>query len=233
MFRFLATTAMLALLAGPARADHTLPSLGPADAQRAIAAAPAPQPTVKENVAVVDAGGQLVAFVRQDGAISAGLYGAIGKAVASARFGASRTVLECSRLAWAPDRGPLRPPRARRPYPSRHCLAWRRRARPRAGSPSTRKVRSRSCATASSTARSVATAGPAPRMRHAPRQARRRWWRHDEPRRPALPPRRGRMARVYWRMVSVGFLMIIVGVSGTSDGRIRAAETPREPPPAR
>lgn len=46
------------------------------DAQRAIAAALAAQPTVKENVAVVDAGGQLVAFVRQDGAISAALYSA-------------------------------------------------------------------------------------------------------------------------------------------------------------
>jgi uncharacterized protein GlcG (DUF336 family) len=43
---------------------------------------------------VVDAGGQLVAFVRQHGAVSAGLYGAIGKAVASARCGASSTVLE-------------------------------------------------------------------------------------------------------------------------------------------
>jgi len=94
MFRFLTATATFALLAGPALADHTLPSLGLADAQRAIAAALAAQPTVKENVAVVDAGGQLVAFVRQDGAISAGLYGAIGKAVASARFGASSTVLE-------------------------------------------------------------------------------------------------------------------------------------------
>jgi glc operon protein GlcG len=73
MFRFLTATATFALLAGPARADHTLPSLGLADAQRAIAAALAAQPTVKENVAVVDAGGQLVAFVRQDGAISAGV----------------------------------------------------------------------------------------------------------------------------------------------------------------
>ena len=94
MFKFLTATVTLALLAGPARADHNLPSLGLVDAQRAIAAALAAQPTVKENVAVVDAGGQLVAFVRQDGAISAGLYGAIGKAVASARFGASSTGLE-------------------------------------------------------------------------------------------------------------------------------------------
>jgi len=94
MFRFLTATATLGLLAGPALADHSLPSLSLADAQRAIAAALGAQPTVKENVAVVDAGGQLVTFVRQDGAISAGLYGAIGKAVASARFGASGTVLE-------------------------------------------------------------------------------------------------------------------------------------------
>src|SRR5271163_1546742 len=226
MFRFLTATATFALLAGPALADHTLPSLGLADAQRAIAAALAAQPTVKENVAVVDAGGQLVAFVRQDGAISAGLYGAIGKAVASARFGASST---CSRLAWAPDRGPLRLPRAQRRCPSRHCPTWRRRARPRAGSPSARKVQSRSCATASSMARSVAAVGPARRMRHPPRQVPRRWWRHDEPRPAALPPHCETMARVYGWMVSVGFLMTIFGVRGRSDGRIRAAEIPREP----
>lgn len=56
-------------LPAPALADHTLPSLAHADAQHAIVAALAAQPGVKENVAVVDAGGQLLAFVRQDGAI--------------------------------------------------------------------------------------------------------------------------------------------------------------------
>jgi uncharacterized protein GlcG (DUF336 family) len=56
-------------LPAPALADHTLPSLAHAHAQRAIVAALAAQPGVKENVAVVDAGGQLLAFVRQDGAI--------------------------------------------------------------------------------------------------------------------------------------------------------------------
>jgi uncharacterized protein GlcG (DUF336 family) len=69
MFRFLTAAVTLALLAGPVRADHALPSLAHADAQRAIVAALAAQPGVKENVAVVDAGGQLLAFVRQDGAI--------------------------------------------------------------------------------------------------------------------------------------------------------------------
>lgn len=121
MFRFLTATATLALLAGPARADHTLPSLALADAQRAIAAALAAQPTVKENVAVVDAGGQLVAFVRQDGAISAGLYGAIGKAVASARFGASSTVLEARMGA-----GPWTVAYRERSAPARPDIAWRR-----------------------------------------------------------------------------------------------------------
>jgi uncharacterized protein GlcG (DUF336 family) len=43
--------------------------LAHADAQHAIVAALAAQPGVKQNVTVVDAGGQLLAFVRQDGAI--------------------------------------------------------------------------------------------------------------------------------------------------------------------
>jgi Haem degrading protein HbpS-like len=121
MFRFLTGAATLALLAGPARADHILPSLALADAQRAIAAALAAQPTVRENVAVVDAGGQLVAFVRQDGAISAGLYGAIGKAVASARFGASSTVLE-ARMGAGP--WTVAPTASAAPLP-RPDIAWR------------------------------------------------------------------------------------------------------------
>ena len=39
------------------------------------------------NVAVVDAGGRLMAFQRMDGAIWAGAYGSQGKAIASAAFG--------------------------------------------------------------------------------------------------------------------------------------------------
>jgi len=66
---------------------------------------------------VVDAGGQLVAFVRQDGAISAGLYGAIGKAVASARFGASSTVLE-ARMGAGPWTDPPAASAAPLPVPT-------------------------------------------------------------------------------------------------------------------
>ena len=42
---------------------------------------------IKINVAVCDAGGRLIAFNRMDGAIWAGVYGSMGKAVASAAFG--------------------------------------------------------------------------------------------------------------------------------------------------
>ena len=42
---------------------------------------------IKINVAVVDAGGRLLAFNRMDGAIWGGSYGAQGKAVASTAFG--------------------------------------------------------------------------------------------------------------------------------------------------
>ena len=38
------------------------------------------------SIAVVDAGGRLVAFARMDGAIWAGVYGSTGKAIASAAF---------------------------------------------------------------------------------------------------------------------------------------------------
>ncbi len=40
----------------------------------------------KMSIAVVDAGGRLVAFARMDGAIWAGVYGSHGKAIASAAF---------------------------------------------------------------------------------------------------------------------------------------------------
>ena len=49
---------------------------------------------IKINVAVVDAGGRLLAFNRMDGAIWAGSYGSQGKAVASAAFGRSSAALQ-------------------------------------------------------------------------------------------------------------------------------------------
>lgn len=42
---------------------------------------------IKINIAVCDAGGRLIAFNRMDGAIWAGVYGSMGKAIASAAFG--------------------------------------------------------------------------------------------------------------------------------------------------
>ena len=48
---------------------------------------------IRINVAVVDAGGRLLAFNRMDGAIWAGSYGSQGKAVASAAFGRSSALL--------------------------------------------------------------------------------------------------------------------------------------------
>ena len=60
-----------------------------AEANRMIEGAIAHAQTlnIKINVAVVDAGGRLIAFNRMDGAIWAGVYGSQGKAVASAAFG--------------------------------------------------------------------------------------------------------------------------------------------------
>ena len=49
---------------------------------------------IKINVAVVDAGGRLLAFNRMDGAIWAGSYGSQGKAVASVAFGRSSGELQ-------------------------------------------------------------------------------------------------------------------------------------------
>jgi len=49
---------------------------------------------IKINVAVVDAGGRLLAFNRMDGAIWGGAYGSQGKAVASAAFGRSSGELQ-------------------------------------------------------------------------------------------------------------------------------------------
>jgi glc operon protein GlcG len=51
------------------------------------AIAKAQELNIKINVAVCDAGGRLIAFNRMDGAIWAGVYGSMGKAVASAAFG--------------------------------------------------------------------------------------------------------------------------------------------------
>ena len=60
-----------------------------AEANRIVegAIAAADEMGIKINVAVVDAGGRLMAFNRMDGAIWAGAYGSQGKAVASAAFG--------------------------------------------------------------------------------------------------------------------------------------------------
>ena len=53
----------------------------------AAAAAKADEQGTKMGIAVVDAGGRLVAFARMDGAIWASVYGSHGKAIASAAFG--------------------------------------------------------------------------------------------------------------------------------------------------
>ena len=60
-----------------------------AEANRIVegAVAAATEMGIRINVAVVDAGGRLVAFNRMDGAIWGGVYGSQGKAVASAAFG--------------------------------------------------------------------------------------------------------------------------------------------------
>ncbi|HZT89059.1 MAG TPA: heme-binding protein [Stellaceae bacterium] len=51
------------------------------------AVAKAREMNIRVSAAVCDAGGRLVAFQRMDGAIWASVYGAQGKAVASAAFG--------------------------------------------------------------------------------------------------------------------------------------------------
>ena len=60
-----------------------------AEANRIIQAAigKAEELDFKVCVAVLDAGGRLVAFARMDEAVWAGVYGAIGKAVAASAFG--------------------------------------------------------------------------------------------------------------------------------------------------
>ena len=64
------------------------------------ALAKAAELNIQINVAVCDAGGRLVAFNRMDGAIWGGVYGAQGKAVASAAFG--RTSGELQGAAGSP-----------------------------------------------------------------------------------------------------------------------------------
>jgi glc operon protein GlcG len=49
---------------------------------------------IKISVAVCDAGGRLVAFNRMDGAIWGGVYGSMGKAVASVGFGRPSSALQ-------------------------------------------------------------------------------------------------------------------------------------------
>jgi uncharacterized protein GlcG (DUF336 family) len=58
------------------------------------AVAKANELNIKINVAVCDAGGRLIAFNRMDGAIWGGVYGAQGKAVASAAFGRASGALQ-------------------------------------------------------------------------------------------------------------------------------------------
>jgi glc operon protein GlcG len=66
------------------------------EANRALdaAIAKATEQGTKMNIAVVDAGGRLVAFKRMDGAIWAGVYGSQGKAVTSAAFGRDSGVMQ-------------------------------------------------------------------------------------------------------------------------------------------
>ncbi len=67
-----------------------------AEANRVVAGAieEAERLGIKISAAVVDSGGRLVAFNRMDGAIWAGVYGSQGKAVASAGFGRSSTLIQ-------------------------------------------------------------------------------------------------------------------------------------------
>ena len=69
-------------------------TLDEANEMVAGAIAKAKELDIKINVAVVDAGGRLLAFNRMDGAIWGGAYGAQGKAVASAAVGRSSGELQ-------------------------------------------------------------------------------------------------------------------------------------------
>ena len=69
-------------------------TLDEANKMVAGAIAKANELNIKINVAVVDAGGRLLAFNRMDGAIWGGAYGSQGKAVASAAFGRSSGELQ-------------------------------------------------------------------------------------------------------------------------------------------
>lgn len=65
-------------------------------ANRMVAAAikKAEELNILISVAVVDAGGRLVAFNRMDGAIWAGVYGSQGKAVGSVAFGRNSGLMQ-------------------------------------------------------------------------------------------------------------------------------------------
>ena len=69
-------------------------TLDEANKMVAGAIAKANELNIKINVAVVDAGGRLLAFNRMDGAIWGGAYGSQGNAVASAAFGRSSGELQ-------------------------------------------------------------------------------------------------------------------------------------------
>ena len=66
------------------------------EANRVIqgAMAKADEMNAKMNIAVCDAGGRLIAFARMDGAMWAGVYGAQGKAIASAATGGPSGALQ-------------------------------------------------------------------------------------------------------------------------------------------
>jgi glc operon protein GlcG len=59
-----------------------------------VAIAKAEELNILINVAVVDAGGRLMAFNRMDGAIWAGVYGSQGKAIGSVAFGRNSGLMQ-------------------------------------------------------------------------------------------------------------------------------------------
>ena len=101
---------------------------------------------IKINVAVVDAGGRLMAFNRMDGAIWAGAYGSQGKAVASAAFGRTSGELQersespIIRGILAAEGGHGIPQPGRRPHHPRRRRGRRRRRR-RRNQPRGRRLR--------------------------------------------------------------------------------------------
>jgi len=83
---------------------YTLESLPPEDAKRMLAAGEAMADSlgIPYNIAVVDAGGHLVAFTRQDGGLIGSIDLAIDKATTSRSF-------DKSTADWQPLRNPASP----------------------------------------------------------------------------------------------------------------------------